>query len=362
MDPDSHLRKGIVRSLFIMFIFTLLVSCDLVNPFSSSPAPISTRASDSGPVTITTKKLTSTKAPDSSSETITTENVSRLVEAWNDTIGGTAQFSTPPTVADGMIYIGLVDFHTNGSETDTLYALDVVTGNERWSLAISGLISTAPIVADGVVYIDSVVNYRNNILEALDARSGTRLWSYGSGATTRGFFTAPTVANGVVAIDSNDENSGSGILEALDGRTGTRLWSYSAGATSAFSTRPVVINGVVAIGSYDMLSALDSKSGTRLWNYFTGGSLASLPVATNNKVYVNSLKTLYAFGLATPAPTPTATSSLFHGTTTAQHLIPSINKAPVFADLPGLHIQSMEGLQCPLSHGPPLCRRMILFS
>ncbi len=43
--------------------------------------------------------------------------------------------------------------------------------------------------------------------------------------------------------------------------------------------------------------------------------------------------TFYAFNLLTNQPTP------------------PINKAPVFADVPGLHIQSTEGLQCPLSGG-----------
>jgi len=65
-------------------------------------------------------------------------------------------------------------------------------------------------------------------------------------------------------------------------------------------------------------------------------------------VYVNLHKTLFAFALPTGAATPTATPSSLVATT-AQHLVPTINKAPVFADVLGLHIQSTGGLQCPLS-------------
>jgi outer membrane protein assembly factor BamB len=362
------------------------------------------------------------------------------VKAWSYTIGGTAQFSTAPAVADGMIYIGTVD-HNIGSETGMLDALDAKTGTQLWSKPIGDVISTTPIVADGVVYIGSMneindtsslyalnaktgiklwnyatgqsfsstaptvakgivyIGAENNTLVALDARTGTRLWSYSAGATSR-FSNEPTVANGVVYVTSEVYTPGSlpnGMLEALDARTGTRLWSYSAGATSNFTALKVsggmvyitsndytndsetdtlyalnatsgtkvwsydigsgvdsalsVANGVVYIDSlsYGKLSALDAKFGTRLWISFTRGSLEFPPTVTNTIVYASSLKTIYAFSLSTVAASPTATSSSLVATPTPR-LAPTINRAPVSADIPGLHIQSMEGLQCPLSH------------
>jgi hypothetical protein len=55
---------------------------------------------------------------------------------------------------------------------------------------------------------------------------------------------SPAVANGVVYIGSDDNN-----VHALNAKTGTKLWSY---ITSGYvSSSSAVANGVVYLGSYD---------------------------------------------------------------------------------------------------------------
>jgi hypothetical protein len=53
------------------------------------------------------------------------------------------------------------------------------------------------------------------------------------------------VANGVVYVGSNDGN-----VYALNARTGTLLWSYTTG-WDVLDSSPVVANGVVYVGSWD---------------------------------------------------------------------------------------------------------------
>jgi len=133
MYPGSNLRKDIARGLSFMLLVASLVSCNLVNPFSSNSTP----------------------TPGFGSVTITASNVSGLVKAWNDTLGGTVQFSTSPTVANGMIYIVATD-HGIGLETDILDALDAKTGTQLWSYSFGASSNLGdPIVANGVVYIAS---------------------------------------------------------------------------------------------------------------------------------------------------------------------------------------------------------------
>jgi hypothetical protein len=292
MYPGSRLRTCMVRGLLLIFLVAFLMSCDLVNPFNPNRAPASTRTQSPGYVPITAS------------------NVSRLVRVWSSTIRDTGQFSTAPTVAGKGVYIGLED-GVIGSNIAMLYALDAVSGTKLWSYSSGGFPYT-PIVNNGVVYVSSV-------------------------HTTR------------------DLGIGSGTLDALNATSGTKMWSYNMGldlSIDASAASLSVANGVVYIDSltFGKLSALDAKSGAKLWNSFTGGPLISPPTATGTMVYISSGKTLYAFALpsktlTSPPTTPSSTSA-----TTVQSLTPSTNKAPIFTDVPGLHIQSTNGLLCPGVH------------
>jgi outer membrane protein assembly factor BamB len=65
----------------------------------------------------------------------------QLVEAWNiPTTGGTS-----PVVADGVVFFV--------AQTKQLVALDVRTGAQLWSSAVTGVHWASPIVVNGVVYL-----------------------------------------------------------------------------------------------------------------------------------------------------------------------------------------------------------------
>jgi outer membrane protein assembly factor BamB len=83
-----------------------------------------------------------------------------------------------PSVTHGMLYAA-----ANGAAV----ALDALTGALRWSTRIEGQISAPPSVANGVVYIGS----GNALLVALDAATGTLLWQYAMNAPN-----VPAVADG----------------------------------------------------------------------------------------------------------------------------------------------------------------------
>jgi outer membrane protein assembly factor BamB len=82
---------------------------------------------------------------------------------------------------------------------------------------------------------------------------------------------------------------------ALNARTGSLLWSYLTGDGAS---EPVVANGVVYVGSSDNnIYALNARTGAKLWSYPTGGPVGSSPVA-DGVVYVGSSDgNVYAFGL-----------------------------------------------------------------
>jgi eukaryotic-like serine/threonine-protein kinase len=126
-------------------------------------------------------------------------------------------------------------------------------------------------------------------LYALDAKTGTQLWSFFS--KLNGTSASPAVADGVVYINSDQ-------LYALDAKTGTQLWSFPKTGSS-----PAVANGVVYMGS-DQLYALDAKTGTQLWSYPID-SVYSPPAVVNGMVYVaDRAGSVYAFHVPTAGPPP----------------------------------------------------------
>jgi len=52
-----------------------------------------------------------------------------------------------PAVANGIIYVG--------SRDKNLYAIDAVTGNEKWRFTTGDWVDSSPAVANGIVYVGS---------------------------------------------------------------------------------------------------------------------------------------------------------------------------------------------------------------
>ncbi|WP_226010149.1 PQQ-binding-like beta-propeller repeat protein [Halomicrobium salinisoli] len=97
---------------------------------------------------------------------------------WDRTLEANVTGSAP-AVADGIVFAA--------SEIESLYALDLETGETLWSVPFDG--ESSPVVADGVVYA-----VRSSFeLVALDAATGERLFDY---RPTEVPLSAPTVADG----------------------------------------------------------------------------------------------------------------------------------------------------------------------
>ena len=167
------------------------------------------------------------------------------------TAGDEPEGTTPPTVADGVVYVS--------SETLYAFAVGCASGGGTctplWTAAPVGDVghpSSSPAAANGVVYVASW----DGKLYAFDATGVTGcsgspktcspLWT---GATSGQARSSPAVANGVVYIASWD-----GKLYAFavgcssGGGTCSPLWSGRAGNATAISS-PAVANGVVYVGS-----------------------------------------------------------------------------------------------------------------
>jgi len=94
-------------------------------------------------------------------------------------------------VVNGIVYVGSWD--------KNLYAIDAVTGKEKWRFATGDKVDSSPAVANGIVYVGS--NDKN--LYAIDAVTGKEKWRFATGDWVE---SSPAVANGIVYVGSNDKN------------------------------------------------------------------------------------------------------------------------------------------------------------
>ena len=86
-----------------------------------------------------------------------------------------------------------------GSFDGNLYAFDAVTGAQKWAFKAGSEVDVAPAVANGLVYVAST---EDGVVHALDASTGTSLWS---AVTTNTFmFSSPSVVNGMLFVGSDD--------------------------------------------------------------------------------------------------------------------------------------------------------------
>jgi outer membrane protein assembly factor BamB len=270
---------------------------------------------------------------------------------WTFNVISTGQIYATPVVAGGLVY---TSGHDSGNPGNPLYALRVTDGSVVWSMKPPELLTYASVlVQGGVIYIPSIFGDPLGgalLVARADAATGKPIplthSPYGLAVTTPtiagnllyigdtdGYLYAmdiskdlvvawrtrtasddvvgtplagvdpsntqisssPVVVNGVVYIGSPD-----GHLYALNATTGKVLWKYETGDVISFSS-PAVANGIVYIGSDDKsLHAVDAATGRGLWKYATGGKIKSSPAVNSGVVYVGSYdNNLYALDAVT---------------------------------------------------------------
>ena len=176
-----------------------------------------------------------------------------------------------PTLGKGVIYIGSAD--------GNLYAVDVESGRERWRFATGDRIRSTPTVSGGRVYVGSW----DGRVYALDASTGEEAWRFDTGNRVQG---SPAVAAGRVVVGSR-----SAKLFCLDAGTGEEIWIHTHEDGSWVESSPVVVDGIVYVGSSDALEliAFDLATGEEIWHFATGGWSWGTPVVTDDAVYIGAI-------------------------------------------------------------------------
>ncbi len=158
--------------------------------------------------------------------------------AWPDQPKLHFDLAPQPVVQGGTVFVG-------STRTDSLTALDLETGAERWQFRTNGPVRFAPALWDGNVFTVSDDGY----LYCLDAATGQLRWKFRGGPSDRLILGndrlistwpargAPAIADGIVYFAAGIWPFMGVFIHALDAHTGSVLWSNS-GDGSVFIDQP----------------------------------------------------------------------------------------------------------------------------
>ena len=224
---------------------------------------------------------------------LTAYNASSGATNWSVTLSGQTEFTNPPSVGNGMVYVG------GGGTAGTLYAVSEQTGAIVWKANVSdGGDESSPVVTATGVY----VTYACDQDYDFNPFTGEQIWHY-AGSCNGGGGTTPVFANGEVF--GRDSNSGNVILSGSDGDKlgaftstyapaagggelytaspgtlseigdwglGSSSWSFTG--DSDIDTAPIVDGSLVFEGSSSgELYALNASDGTTAWSTATGDDI-----------------------------------------------------------------------------------------
>ncbi|MFK4102857.1 PQQ-binding-like beta-propeller repeat protein [Streptomyces sp. NPDC019531] len=194
---------------------------------------------------------------------------------WTKAFAANSQF----LVASGRLV--LVSYG-NGSDAGGVraYAPD---GSVRWSTPTGAAPTSEPLVSGGVVYVGTF----GDQVQALDAKTGKRLWATPAGLDTG----RPAPVGDTLIVGSGGERMLHGIS-----RAGKRLWDSTNDKVYGSRYFTCVAFGGLGVTASDYeLVALDPVDGSTAWSFqFTDeGSQYSDPVISGDTAYVRRGSTLY---------------------------------------------------------------------
>jgi len=169
-----------------------------------------------------------------------------------------------------------------GSGDGNFYAVDALTGAERWRYKTGGPVTSSAAVANGAVFFAS----RDGKLDCLRTRDGGLLWSHTFGKDLSDenywdfYLSSPVIVGHALYIGSGD-----GHLYAFDVASGKTIWSFDAG--SRIRSTPAVSDGLVVFGTKSgHIVAISQDKGVLRWKFATDGASRTFEFKHNDTTSV----------------------------------------------------------------------------
>jgi len=208
-------------------------------------------------------------------------------KAWSVTLAPEGEKSR--AAGGGIAASGTAIFAATGYSE--LVALDASSGSRLWTFKLSAPAHSAPTAAGGKVFVVSATN----VLHAVNQADGTEAWQYPGIPESAGVVSAasPAFSGNTVVVPYS-----SGEVTAFDSENGQLKWAdavirstrtMAVSGLTDVAASPVIYEGVVyATGVSGRTIAVSLSDGERLWEQSIGS--ASTPAVSGNAVFVVDLQ------------------------------------------------------------------------
>ena len=176
-----------------------------------------------------------------------------------------ATIDSTPILSNGLVIFGSDSINGTGK----VYALNAEKGRLEWSVPTGGSVSFGLDAGDNVAYFGS----RDGKLYAIDMYSGNARWTMALDAPNHSVVYSPTLDSGRIYVGVGDRS-----IYAVDSASSNVLWSFDQ-MGGAVVSKPLCRLGYVYAGSQDgYIYALDATTGKLVWKYRTDGPIKATPL------------------------------------------------------------------------------------
>lgn len=177
----------------------------------------------------------------------------------------TSQQPRGPSISTSWAMFGFDPQHTRFNPYEHILSpMNVSSLIPYWTASFKDNLSDKLIVGNGIVYTTtSSTPLGEDILHALDAKTGKELWAYAAATGD------PTVINGVIYLVEYIDVGGRRKLYALDAKTGKPIWNVPIDQPVGYDLPICVCDlledaGIVYDLNYKTLYEFNAKTGARL--------------------------------------------------------------------------------------------------
>jgi len=196
-----------------------------------------------------------------------------------------------------VVWNSLLIFHCDGSDTQSIVALDTRTGEQVWRTDRSGELRDNPELkkAYGTPLITSIdgrdllLSPAADWLYGYDPATGKELWKLSYGTLGFSIVPRPVVSHGIAFIGTSFMKAE--LLAVRLGATASSqpeiLWRYGRSVPNMPS--PLVVgDAVYLVSDKGIATCLDAATGEVRWTGRLGGSFSSSPLFADGKIYVGN--------------------------------------------------------------------------
>lgn len=185
-------------------------------------------------------------------------------EKWS--YGGEGDFSGPPSIRGSDVFVA--------SSKGFVYAIDMATGQPRWTLETPSSFVGVPVAVAGDML---VVPGQGGLVWGIFAETGRERWR---------FPTHGVISVGVAAHEGRAWiGTEAGVVSSVDMLTGQEVWRMTD--LPAIVTPPTWASGIVYVGCDDgKLVALDATEGAHKWSFQLESEPLSAPIVGDGALWI----------------------------------------------------------------------------